>query len=55
MFDDDICMCGNAAQCPLKDQCRRAESKPGIHTYALFYEEDEECEYFWKKYEVTKE
>ena len=52
MFEYDYCFCGNAVSCPLKDQCKRAESKPGIHTYSLFYEEGKECEYFWKKEEV---
>ena len=49
MFEYDYCFCGNAASCPHKNQCKRAESKPGIHTYSLFYEEGKECEYFWRK------
>lgn len=48
-FDDDICLCGNADNCPNKDRCRRAEKKIGIHTYSLFYEEGKECEYFFEK------
>ena len=49
MFDDDICLCANAASCPQKNQCRRAEHKVGIHTYSNFYEKNKECEYFLKK------
>ena len=55
MFEYDFCFCGNADQCPLKDNCKRAMSVPGIHTYSLFYEKDKECEYYYpKKKEVDK-
>lgn len=50
-YDYDYCFCGNPESCPRKDQCRRTEKKPGIHTYSLFYKEGEECEYFWEKKE----
>lgn len=46
MIDYDISFCGNANDCPSKDFCRRAISKPGIHTYCNFYKENEECEFF---------
>ena len=50
MFEYDICLCGNADQCPHKDNCKRAEEHgPGIYTVSLFYQEDKECEYFWEK------
>ena len=52
MFDDDICFCGNSKECPNKDTCRRAENKIGIHTYANFYEQGKECEYYIKRKEV---
>ena len=49
-INDDICFCGNAYECPHKNDCRRAERKPGIHSYSNFYnEKNKECEYFWKK------
>ena len=55
MFEYDYCFCGNAGQCLLKDNCKRAISVPGIHTYSLFYEKDKECEYYYpKKKEVDK-
>ena len=55
MFEYDICFCGNAASCPHKDQCKRAEKRgPGIYTMSLFYQEGKECEYFWKKKENKK-
>ena len=46
MFENDICFCGNAKDCPSRDFCKRADSKPGINTYSNFYKENEECEYF---------
>lgn len=46
MFENDICFCGNAKDCPSRDFCRRAKSTPGINTYSNFYKENEECEYF---------
>lgn len=49
MFDDDICLCANAALCPHKNKCRRAEHKVGIHTYSEFYKKNEKCEYFLGK------
>ena len=50
MFENDICLCGNAANCPHKNECKRAgKHGPGIYTVALFYEEGKECEYFMKK------
>ena len=55
-FDDDICFCANPEHCPHKDECARAKSVKGIHTYSLFYDEDkdEDCEYFIKKKEENK-
>ncbi len=53
-FEDDICFCGNAYECPYKNDCRRAERKPGIHSYANFYNEDKKCEYFLKKEKIEK-
>ena len=53
-FNDDICFCVNAKECPHKDTCRRADSKPGIHTYSNFYEEGKECDNYWKKTEIKK-
>ena len=54
-YDDDICFCGNAYECPYRDDCRRAERKPGIHSYSNFYDEkNKECEYFWKKDNIKK-
>ena len=57
MFDDDICLCGNAIYCSQRNQCRRAEHKIGIHTYSNFYEyeKDRECKYFLKKIEKKEE
>ena len=50
MFEYDICLCGNASSCALKDKCKRAEKHgPGIYTVSLFYEEGKECEYFLEK------
>lgn len=49
MFEDDICLCGNYKDCPHKDECLRAQTKIGIHTYSLFYREKEDCEYMIKK------
>ena len=49
MFELDICKCGNAEKCPNKDICLRGrkETKPGIYTVSLFYDEkNKECEYF---------
>ena len=48
MFEDDICLCGNADKCPNKDICVRGQKHgPGIYTIALFYnEKNKECEYF---------
>lgn len=52
MFEYDYCFCANKA-CPMRKECRRGISVPGIHTYSLFtLNENNECEYFWKK-EVT--
>ena len=48
-FDDDYCLCGNSDYCPRRIECKRAEHKIGIHTYSLFYKEEEDCEYFWRK------
>ena len=50
MFENDICLCGNKENCPLKDTCRRAqEHGPGIYTMSLFYDPNKkECEYYWK-------
>lgn len=49
-IDEDICMCGNAAECPLKEDCRRYRpKKPGIYTMSLFYEEGKECEHFLER------
>ena len=49
MFEYDYCFCGNKDECPKKDECKRAITVPGIHTYSLFYKKDKECEYFWEK------
>lgn len=47
LFEDDICMCGNPDNCPDKNRCERAATrKPGIYSFALFYEEGKECKYF---------
>ncbi len=46
MFELDFCLCGNSDQCPHKDECMRNIHLVGIHTYSLFYKENEECEYF---------
>ena len=54
-FDDDYCFCGNSDSCPLKDQCKRADHKPGIHSYANFYSEDKDCEYFYLKEKKNEE
>ena len=51
MFEYDYCFCGNYEKCPKKDECRRAISVPGIHTYSAFYVEGEECKEFWQKQE----
>ena len=48
-FDDDYCFCGNPENCPKKEECKRAIKKTRIHTYSLFYKENEECKYFMKK------
>lgn len=52
MFEDDICLCGDANKCPLKDTCKRAERRktPGIYTvpnFFQFYKEGYGCEYYW--------
>lgn len=54
MFEYDICYCGNNENCPLKDDCVRAQSRPaGIYTISLFYQADKNyCEYF---YPIKKE
>jgi len=51
LFEDDICICGNAIDCPSKDKCLRARrGKPGqIYTMSLFYNGKEKCEYFIEK------
>jgi len=49
LFDEDYCLCGNPGECPLKDQCKRAERKVGIHSYANFYAKNESCEHFYMK------
>ena len=54
-FDYDYCFCGNANECPKKDTCRRGLHVPGIHSYAEFYKENEECKYYWKKEVAKKE
>ena len=49
MFELDICKCGNAEKCPNKDICLRGrkETKPGIYTVSLFYDEkNKKCDYF---------
>ena len=49
LFEEDICKCGNADECPNKDICLRGKktTKPGIYTVALFYDEkNKECKYF---------
>ena len=47
-FEDDICKCGNAEDCPSKDKCLRARKghPGGIYTVSLFYNGKEKCEYF---------
>lgn len=45
-FEDDICFCGNAKDCPKREKCRRGNSKPGIHSYSDFYDKNKEYEYF---------
>ena len=52
-FDDDICFCGNADDCPLKEKCKRArKAGAGIHTYSLFYNaNDDKCEFFYPERE----
>jgi hypothetical protein len=55
MWDNDICLCGNAAECPNKDTCRRARKHgPGVYTISYFYKEGEKCEYYLKRKEVDK-
>ena len=50
-FDDDICKCGNAKDCPNKEKCLRAiPGRPGtIYTVSLFYDGKEKCDYFIEK------
>lgn len=49
MFEYDYCFCANK-DCPMRNECRRGMSVPGIHTYSLFtLDENNKCEYFWKK------
>lgn len=48
MWDDDICRC-DSIECPHYYKCYRGRGhdwKPGIYTFALFFKEDEKCEYF---------
>lgn len=56
LFEDDICICGNAIDCPSKEECLRArKGKPGqIYTVSLFYNGKEKCEYFIKKRGVDR-
>lgn len=51
-YDDDICFCGNADECPYSRTCLRAKkrNKPGIYTVANFYNADnDECEYYFEE------
>ena len=58
MFEYDICFCGNADKCPLKDTCKRAIARgPGIYTISNFYDTYKEglgCDYYWEKKEVNE-
>ena len=47
-IDDDITFCANKDQCLRKDECSRARQVVGVHSYALFYKEGEDCQYFYK-------
>lgn len=46
MFEVCLCRCGNADECPHKEECERAKRVVGICTMSLFYTGDDECEYF---------
>lgn len=55
MFEFDVCLCGNGEKCPRRDTCLRYVARKyvkGINTYALFYNENGECEDY---YPVNKE
>ena len=56
MLEYDICFCGNAEKCLLKDSCKRAEKHgPGIYTVSNFYDEKQtHCEFFWAKERKNK-
>lgn len=48
MFEYDICLCGNAEECPHKETCQRAmKHGPGIYTVSNFYEEKDTCDYYY--------
>ena len=46
MFEDYLCRCGNADECPHKEECERAKRVAGICTMSLFYTGEDKCEYF---------
>lgn len=55
MFEYDICLCGNADKCPMKDTCLRAiKPPPGIYTISLFYNKDKECENYIERKKNVK-
>lgn len=55
LFNDDYTFCANPDHCSKKNECKRAESKPGIHSYSLFYDPvHNDCDYFWKKENVDE-
>lgn len=55
LFNYDYTFCANSEHCPKKDKCKRAESIPGIHSYALFYNGTNKCDNFLaKKYKKER-
>ena len=54
-WEDDVCLCSDFEHCPKHEECRRAQNKPGIHTYSSFYNRGKkDCDYFLKKREGDK-
>lgn len=45
----DISKCYNSENCLKKDTCYRHTAPEGMRqSYANFYKENEECEYYWE-------